>query len=290
MKRDFSARAGETVDALVARAAAALAEAGIESARLDSRLLLSHATGETVERLVARSERAVSAAEADAFAALIRRRTGREPLAQIVGRREFWSLPFLTTRDTLTPRPDSEAVIEAVLALIPDRNAALDMLDIGTGTGCLLLALLSEYPRARGVGTDLSFAAAQVALRNAAALGCGARSTILVGAWDDAVAGAFDLVVSNPPYIATAELAALAPEIRGFEPRLALDGGADGLAAYRTLAPRVYERLRPGGYAVLEVGAGHAYAVAAILQDAGFSDCGRQRDLSGVDRCMIVRR
>jgi release factor glutamine methyltransferase len=290
MKRGFSARAGETVDALIARSAAALAAAGVESARLDSRLLLSHATGETVERLVARSERAVSAVEADAFAALIHRRTMREPLAQIIGQREFWSLPFLTTRDTLTPRPDSEAVIEAVLALVPDRDAALDVLDIGTGTGCLLLALLSEYPCARGVGTDVSFAAAQVALRNAAALGCAVRSTILVGTWDDPVAGAFDLVVSNPPYIATAELDGLAPEIRCFEPRQALDGGADGLAAYRALAPRLRERLRPGGYAVLEVGAGHAGSVAAILQDAGFSDCGRQRDLSGVDRCVIVRR
>jgi release factor glutamine methyltransferase len=290
MKPEFAADAGESVGALLARAAASLAAASIESSRLDSRLLLSQATGESVERLVAWPERPLTAREADSFAMLMRRRIGREPLAQIVGRREFWSLPFLTTRDTLTPRPDSEAVIEAVLRLVPDRGTPLRILDLGTGTGCLLLALLSEYPVATGVGTDLSAAAARVAAMNAAALGCAARTTILAGAWDEGATGPFDLVVSNPPYIATAELDGLAPEIRDFEPRLALDGGADGLDAYRELAPRLYERLLPGGYAVLEVGSGQAGPVEMILLDAGFGVRGRQRDLSGMDRCAIVQR
>jgi release factor glutamine methyltransferase len=290
MTHAFAAEPGETVGALLLRAAATLASVSIETSRLDSRLLLSHATGEPVERLVAWPERAVSDREADAFAALVRRRIGREPLAQIVGQREFWSLPFLTTRDTLTPRPDSEAVIEAVLRLIPDRKSPLRVLDLGTGTGCLLLALLSEYPSATGVGTDLSAAAAHVAVANADALGFADRSTILVTPWDDAVAGTFDLIVSNPPYIATAELDGLAPEVRRFEPRLALDGGVDGLAAYRALAPRLSARLRRGGHAVLEVGVGQAGAVEIILQTAGLATRARQRDLAGVDRCTVVQR
>ncbi len=290
MTQGFAADAGETVGGLLDRAAAMLAAAAIEAPRLDARLLLSHATGEAIERLVAWPERPVSAREAHAFAALLRRRAGREPLAQIVGCREFWSLPFLTTHDTLTPRPDSEAVIEAALRLFPERKSPLRILDLGTGTGCLLLALLTEYPAATGVGTDLSAAAARVAARNANALGCVDRAAILVTAWDDTVTGAFDLIVSNPPYIATAELDGLAPEIRRFEPRLALDGGADGLDAYRALAPRLYRRLRPGGHAVLEVGSGQAGAVETILCDAGLATRGRQRDLSGVDRCTIVQR
>lgn len=290
MTQGFAAEAGDTVGGLLDRAAAMLAAAAVEAPRLDARLLLSHATGEPVERLVAWPERPVGAREAQAFAALVQRRIDREPVAQIVGCREFWSLPFLTTHDTLTPRPDSEAVIDAALRLFPDRKLPLRILDLGTGTGCLLLALLSEYPAATGLGTDLSAAAAQVAERNVHALGCAGRAAILVAAWDDTVAGAFDLIVSNPPYIAAAELDGLAPEIRRFEPRLALDGGADGLDAYRALAPRLYRRLRPGGHAVLEVGSGQANAVEAILHGAGLATRGRQRDLSGVDRCTIVQR
>jgi release factor glutamine methyltransferase len=290
MTQGFAAQAGDTVGDLLERAAAVLAAAAVDAPRLDARLLLSHATGEPLERLVAWPERPVVAGEGEAFAALIRRRAGREPIAQIVGRREFWSLPFLTTRDTLTPRPDSEAVIDAVLRLVPDRNSPLRILDLGTGTGCLLLALMSEYPAANGVGTDLSAAAAEVAKRNAQTLGFAGRSTILVGAWDDAVDGAFDLIVSNPPYIAAAELEQLVPEIRRFEPRLALDGGSDGLDAYRALAPRLYRRLRLGGHAVLEVGSGQAGPVEAILSGAGLATRERQRDLAGVDRCTVVQR
>jgi release factor glutamine methyltransferase len=290
MRQAFAAEGGETVGILLARAAATLAAAAVETSRLDSRLLLSHATGEPVERLVAWPERPVSNREAQAFAALVQRRVGREPLAQIVGCREFWSLPFFTTRDTLTPRPDSEAVLEAVLRLFPDRKSPLRILDLGTGTGCLLLALLSEYPAATGIGTDISDAAARVAALNAKTLGYADRSTIVISAWDDAVDGAFDVIVSNPPYIATAELDRLAPEIERFEPRLALDGGPDGLDVYRVLAPRLYRRLRPGGHAVLEVGFGQAGAVESILLGAGLATRGRQRDLSGADRCTIVQR
>ena len=286
----FAAESGETVGALLARAAAVLDAASVATSRLDSRLLLAHATGEAVERLVAWPERAVDARSAEAFAALIRRRAAREPLAQIVGHREFWSLRFVTTRDTLTPRPDSETVIEAVLRLFPDRTTPLRILDLGTGTGCLLLALLSEYPTATGVGADLSEAAVRVATVNTRALGMTERATISLSAWDDQVAGAFDLVVSNPPYIATAELKELAPEIRHFEPALALDGGEDGLESYRALAPRLGARLRPGGCAALEVGMIQAAAVESIMQAAGLAIRSRQRDLAGMDRCIVVQR
>jgi release factor glutamine methyltransferase len=281
---------GETVGAALARVTVFLREAGVAAPRLDARLLLSAALGESAERLVGWPERVLSIAEASAFADLVARRAAREPVAQILGRREFWSLSFATTRDTLTPRPDSETVIEAALALQPDRSAPLRVLDLGTGTGCLLLALLTEYPNATGIGADLSPQAVRIAQANAAALRLGDRARFIVSNWDDAVAEPADLVVSNPPYIGTAELASLDPEVAHFEPRLALDGGLDGLAAYRALAPRLRGRLAASGAAVLELGAGQAEAVEQIMREAGLRLIGRRADLAGVDRCILVRR
>jgi release factor glutamine methyltransferase len=279
-----------TVGAALALAVARLDAAGVETARLDARLLLAAAIGATIERTVAWPERLLTGPEAKSFAALIERRAAREPVAQIIGRREFWSLDLATTRDTLTPRPDSEAVIEAALRLIPDRDTKLRILDLGTGTGCLLLALLSEYAAASGVGTDLSPAAVKIAVQNAATLGFADRISILVSEWDDAVAGRFDLIVSNPPYIRTAELERLDPEVVAFEPRLALDGGVDGLNAYRALAPRLMSRVASGGFAVLEIGADQAADVEEICVAAGLKACGRQFDLAGRERCIVVGR
>lgn len=276
-----------TVEALIAAGAAELGAAGIEAARREARLLLAMAAARSVEQLVAWPEHVVDPAHQRAFEALVARRARREPIAQILGCREFWSLPFLTTRDTLTPRPDSETVIEAALAYIPDRSRSLTILDLGTGTGCLLLALLSELPNATGIGTDMSVAALDVARHNARTLGLAARAHFVAADWDSGLGCRFDLVVSNPPYIATDEIAVLEPEVRDYEPRLALDGGADGLAAYRALAPRIRARLRPGGIAVLEVGRGQADAVEQILRAAGLDPKGRRHDLSGVERCVI---
>ena len=279
-----------TVGAALSDAAARLAAAGIESARLDARLLLAAATGRTAEQIVARPDASLSQQDEDAFSTLIARRMRREPVAQLLSHREFWSLDFVTTRDTLTPRPDTETIVEAALKLFPDRGAALRILDLGTGTGCLLAALLSEYPKASGVGTDSSPAAAAVAARNIAALGLAARAVVAVAHWDDSVEGQFGLIVSNPPYIATVELARLDPEVSTFEPRAALDGGADGLDAYRDLAPRLARRLAPVGFAILEIGVGQADDVSAICIAAGLQVHGRACDLAGRERCVVVKR
>lgn len=279
-----------TICAALADGAARLGAAGIDSARLDARLLLAAATGKTAEQIVARPEQILSQHDADAFAALVDRRVDREPVAQLVGRREFWSLDFATTRDTLTPRPDTETIVEAALRLFPDRGARLRVLDLGTGTGCLLVALLNEYRAATGIGTDASVAAAGVARRNVAAHALQDRAAIAVGHWDDSIDGRFDLIVSNPPYIATAELARLEPEVAQFEPHLALDGGTDGLDAYRALAPRVANRLAKGGFAILEVGLGQASDVADLCVSAGLQVHGRARDLAGRERCVVLKR
>ncbi|HEX2115827.1 MAG TPA: peptide chain release factor N(5)-glutamine methyltransferase [Alphaproteobacteria bacterium] len=279
-----------TIRAALEEAIARLAGAGVETARLDARLLLGAASGRTVEQIVARPDHALSRSEADAFAALLERRARREPVAQILGHREFWSLDFLTTRDTLTPRPDTETIVEAALKLYADRSAAPRILDLGTGTGCLLVALLSEFPAASGVGIDRSPAAAAIAARNVAAHGLANRAAISVGHWDDSIDGEFDLIVSNPPYITTVELARLDPEVRVFEPRDALDGGVDGLDAYRALGPRLARRLAPNGFAVLELGIGQAEDVGAICAAAGLRIHGRALDLAGRERCVIVKR
>lgn len=281
---------GITVGAALAEGVARLAAAGVESARLDARLLLTAATGKTAEQIVARPDAALPPPDAVAFAALVSRRAQREPLAQLVGRREFWSLDFTTTRDTLTPRPDTETIVETALRLLPDRDAALRVLDLGTGTGCLLVALLSEFRAATGIGTDASVAAGEVARRNVAAHRLADRARIVITHWDDGLDGTFDLIVSNPPYIATAELAGLDPEVAAFEPRAALDGGSDGLDAYRDLASRVVHRLAPGGFALFEVGAGQAAAVESLCVAAGLQVHGRACDLAGRERCVVVKR
>jgi release factor glutamine methyltransferase len=212
----------------------------------------------------------------------------REPLAQIVGVREFWSLPSAVTADTLTPRPDSETLIEAALAAVADRQAALRILDLGTGTGCLLLALLSEMPHSTGLGIDCSDKAIAVARRNAAALGLSARAEFLVGDWTNGVNERFNLVITNPPYIRTEDLPGLEPEVSRYEPRLALDGGADGLASYRAIAGGLAGVLAPDGVAVLEVGAGQADAVQRILRQAGLRETACRDDLGGVARCLVA--
>jgi release factor glutamine methyltransferase len=275
---------GTTLCAITRR----LKESGVDSARLDARLLVAQATGASVEQLVAFPERRLSDDECARLRATVERRARREPLAQIVGHREFWSLDFLVSRDTLIPRPDSETIVAAALALAGPRDAARRVLDFGTGTGCLLLALLHEWPHAAGVGVDRSAGALDIARRNAAALGLGTRARFVVGNWGAGLDGPFDVIVANPPYIAEGELAGLAPEL-AFEPRGALAAGADGLDAYRALAPDVRRLLAPAGVAVFEVGMGQAGDVEAILRDAGLEIGPRQRDLAGVERAVIAQ-
>lgn len=277
--------AAGTIGAALQETRIALRTAGIESAALDARLLVAAALETRIETVTAWPERALSAEAAARLAGLLRRRTAREPMAYILGRREFWSLDFAVTPATLTPRPDSETLVETVLDSLLDRQAPLRLLDFGAGTGCLLLALLSELPQASGIGIDRDLAALEVARMNADRLGLAERVSFVRGDWGQGVAGVFDLVISNPPYIPTADIATLAPELR-YEPLLALDGGPDGLDAYRALIPDAARLLKPGGLVTLEVGAGQAPAVESLLHAAGFVSIETRADLAGIGRCV----
>ncbi len=272
----------------LADGAAVLRAAGVANARQDARLLLCYVLGCGIETIVGRSEQPVAADRRDRYRALVARRADREPLAYITGRREFWSLDLAVGPGVLDPRPDSETVVEAALASIADRQRPLRLLDIGTGSGCLLLALLAELPEAHGVGVDAGRAAVAVARANAGRTGLDGRACFVRGDWTAALDGRFDLIVSNPPYIRSADLAGLAPEVARHEPRDALDGGQDGLDAYRSLAPELRRLLTADGHAVLEVGFDQAKAVAGILVSGGMRVTAVHRDLAGVDRCVVA--
>ena len=211
-------------------------------------------------------------------------------MARLLGAREFWGLEFELSADTLVPRPETETLVEAVLAARPDRAAALRIADLGTGTGALLAALLSEYPRAHGVGTDISDAALTVARANLAGLSLADRADFVLSDWGGALAGPFDVIVVNPPYIASADISGLDPEVRDHEPRRALDGGPDGLIAYRRIVADLPRLLAPGGIAVLELGIGQDVAVGELAQAAGLSVRGVAADLAGVPRALVATR
>lgn len=275
-----------TLRAFLDRATAALAAAGIEQSRQEARWLADALLGG--RRLD--PGRALTAEELTALEAALARRTAREPLDRILGEREFWSLPFRLSAATLSPRPDSETLVEEALARLPDRAAPWRLLDLGTGSGCLLLALLSELPAARGLGLDLASLAVETARENARRLGLADRATFREGDWGRAESGPFDLIVSNPPYIEQGHLPDLEPEVRDFDPPLALDGGPDGLAAYRALLPQARRLLAPGGLLVLELGQGQAEAVGALAQGQGFTHICLRRDLSGIARALSARQ
>ena len=275
-----------TVREALRRGAERLAAAGVEGTRLEARLLLAHAAGLSQAALLRDPAREVSA---PAYDALLARRAAREPLAYILRHQEFWSLPFEVSPATLIPRPDSETLIEAALAHFPDRAGVRRVLDLGTGTGCLLLAALHEFPGAWGLGVDLSPEAAALAARNAASLGLAGRASMLCADWDTALRGRFGLVLCNPPYIRGTEVAGLMPEVARFEPRRALDGGADGLDQYRRVLAALPALLEPGGAGVVELGAGQAEAVTALARAAGFARVGVRPDLAGVARALVVR-
>ena len=263
-----------------------LAQAGVAEPRREARLLASHLLGVSPATLLA----ADTKLDAAAFDALVARRAAREPLAYITGKQGFWTLTLDVSPDTLIPRADSETLIEAALAALPDRPQVRRVLDLGTGTGCLLLAALSEYPDAFGVGTDLSAEAAGLARRNAAAAGLASRATFLAGDWAAALSASFDLILANPPYIESPAITGLMPEVGRHEPRRALDGGPDGLQAYAALMPQLARRLAPGGVGVLELGAGQEQAVVGLAVRAGLSHVTTRPDLAGIARAMVVRQ
>lgn len=280
-------KAGPRVRDVLAAARARLAQAGIETAGVDARVLMAFALARPQDWLHANPEASIAAADLGRFEALLARRAQRQPVSQLVGQREFWSLSFDVTRDVLTPRPDSETLIEAVLEELPERAAPIRILDLGTGSGCLLLTLLSEYGAATGVGIDISPAALQVAARNGQKLGLDARVDWMLGQWDTQLDADFDVVISNPPYIETGALAALESDVVVFEPHLALDGGADGLAAYREILIHVGGVLAPDGLLAFEIGAGQADAITALASDAGLNLRAVRRDLSNIVRVLV---
>jgi release factor glutamine methyltransferase len=261
--------------------AARLAAVGVEEPRREARLILAAAQSVNAAGLLALDE-----VDEARFEPLLRRREAREPLAYILGRREFWGLMFEVSPATLIPRPDSETLIEAALAVGGDVRFVLDL---GTGTGCLLLAALHEYPDAFGVGVDISPAAAALARRNALALGMADRAGFFAGDWAEAIEGRFDLVLSNPPYIPAADIAGLMPEVAGYEPVSALDGGPRGLDAYERIITALPRFLAENGVAVLELGMGQAPSVLQLAQQAGFA-CTARRDLGGIERAAILVR
>jgi release factor glutamine methyltransferase len=277
---------GTTVEQARRCLAASFRNAGLDTPDLDARVLVGHALGLDHAALVAAAARPLGD-NAAAVAALEQRRLAGEPVARIVGAREFWGLPLAVTPAVLVPRPETETVVELALSLVDDRKRSLRIADLGTGTGAILLALLSELPNATGIGTDLSPDALDVARRNAAALGLGGRARFIVSDFATGLTGRFDLVMSNPPYVATSDIATLAREVRDHDPRLALDGGADGLAAYRAIAadaPRLI-----GGHLVVEIGAGQQPDVEFLLAEKGLAIAAVRHDLYGIARAVAAR-
>lgn len=259
-----------------------------DNPRQEARLLLAHALGTTQNELIRNPERCIDTTR---FHEFLTRRQAHEPIALILGHRGFWSIDLLVSGATLIPRPDSETLVRAALDHFAGRNPPARILDLGTGTGCLLLALLSEYPTAFGIGIDKAPAAASLARANAAVLGLGDQSAFACADWTAALAappGArFDLIVSNPPYIRTDDIPALMPDVALFEPRSALDGGADGCDAYRALLPNIPALLTPNGIAIMELGIGQAEPVTALARQIGLP-ASRHLDLGGIQRAILL--
>ena len=288
------AAAGEdqlSLGAALRNATALLRAAGIEGAGDDARRLLCAVLGLSAAQILARPERPMGSEDAETFSRCIARRVAREPVSRILGEREFYGRPFAVSPATLDPRPDSETLIGAVLELAASegwRARPLRILDVGTGSGCLLLTLLAELPDASGVGTDTSAAALSIARSNGQRLGVAHRAQWLAADGLETIRGTFDILVSNPPYIPTAEIVGLDPEVRCFDPPSALDGGVDGLRFFHRLAAGI-PAVVPHGWAVLEMGYDQADAVAALLASRGLETIGLYRDVSGKRRCVAVR-
>lgn len=278
------------IASLLQDAELSLKAAGVDTPRLDARLLLAHVMDWQPQMVGLRGDMLLSADQIASFQAVLTRRLQRQPVSQIIGKRGFWTLDLTVTADTLDPRPDSETLIQAVLDGVSDRTQSLNILDFGTGTGCLLLSLLSEYPNAQGVGVDISPAALAVAAGNAGLCGLADRAAFVQSRWGDALDGAaFDIIISNPPYIPDADIEMLEPEVKQWEPRLALSGGADGLDCYRTLLPHAFRLLKAGGMVVVEIGIGQAADVAAIGAACGLYPQRVCQDLGGIERCIVFR-
>ncbi len=289
----------DSVGDVLAGAASVLKAAGIETPQLDAALLLAHTLGMPRERLLLEQGRVLNSNELSGFEHLVLRRSKHEPVAYIIEKKEFWSLDFIVTYDTLIPRPDSEILVEA--ALKRAKNIAhtlarpltlldIGILDIGVGTGCLLIALLRELPSAQGLGVDVSVPALDVAGKNARTHGVLDRVQFIKSNWCDKVEGKFDMIISNPPYIPRNDYTHLMKDITDYEPYTALVSGEDGLDSYRAISRQVGSRLKSGGYVLFEIGQGQAEAVAELLHENNLAVEEIKKDLAGVQRCVIARK
>ena len=257
---------------------------GLTGPVIDARLLVEAAADATRTDIVTDPHRALTEAQAQTLESYLSRRERREPVSHILGRKGFWKIMLQVTPDVLTPRPDTESILDVVLPAFPE-TAPWSVLDLGVGSGAILLAILSERPAARGLGVDVSEEAIAVARDNAAHLGLAARTALLRGDWTQGLGdSSFDLVVSNPPYIASAVIETLDPEVRDHEPRIALEGGPDGLMHYRSLAPEILRVLKPGGRFAVEIGYDQKDAVEALFRKAGAVEVATTRDLGDRDR------
>ncbi len=280
---------GHDARTLLRLAVKTLADAGIESAVVDARLLFQFVAQVSREDLVRDPELELPLASVVVFNTLIDRRARHEPVSHLLGEREFWGLPFSVSSAVLDPRPDSETLVEAVLSKLDDRNKPMRILDLGTGSGCLLLALLHELPNAWGVGIDLSGDAIEIAKTNAVALKLSPRATFCRANWFAPIAGRFDFVVSNPPYIVDHEIDMLEPEVASHEPRLALAGGPDGLAVYRHIMSGISGLLIDRGWLALECGIGQFDNVTSLCSQADLTTDAAIRDLNGVARVLMAQ-
>jgi release factor glutamine methyltransferase len=285
--------AGQTIDAVRRTVATRLKSAGIDSAELDARLLVGAATNLDLTGLIAAGTQPVAQDEALALDGFMQRRLAGEPVARILGVKEFWGLPLRLSPATLVPRPDTETVVELALetGLGEAGSRQPRIVDIGTGSGAILLALLSEWRGATGVGTDISIEALQTARHNANRLGLASRAMFYACNYMAALSGTFDLIVSNPPYVRSADIAQLDREVREFDPRRALDGGADGLHAYRAIVPEAARLLAPGGTLIVEAGCGQSGPISQLMSASGLMSVSPPKaDLAGVPRAVAGRK
>ena len=284
----------QTVEAARRALAAQFRSQAIESADLDARLLTGHALGLDLTGLITSAQRLLTENESAQLEDFVRRRLAGEPVARILGYREFWGLPLQLSSATLVPRPDTETVVELALELLRAdgaTNRPLRIADLGTGSGAILLALLSELPTATGFGTDISEAALQTAAANAVSAGLSSRATFIACDYAAGLSGRFDLMVSNPPYIRSADIPDLALEVRTHDPLAALDGGADGLDAYRVLIPQAAGLLAPGAALVVEAGEGQSGPINSLMTIAGLTPTGAPKtDLAGISRAVAGRK
>lgn len=278
------------LDDMIRAGAQCLTDGGIEDARRDARLLAGAALGKETSDLITQRLDPIDADHQAAFQTMIERRALGEPVSRIIGHRGFWTLDLRITPDVLDPRADSETLIETALGRIDSQAPPKSILDLGTGSGCLLLALLAEWPDAFGVGVDISPAALCLARANALTCGLAAQSRFVCADWTAALSGPFDLIISNPPYIVTSVIPTLDRDVANFDPMLALDGGTDGLDAYRALIPSLSHLLSPGGFAVLEVGIGQISPVKSLMKQFNLVEITVANDLSGKERCVCAKK